>query len=233
MRALTKTLQPLRQAVVAFFSHDLALQRSRQGMKIVLQPRSVERRDKGGTHEQAQAKAREELKLMLAELDALLDQQPGSRQTLRHIVYVHRALRKNGMHALQKLPLDVLQRALEQFESVVSNWSPVGLATLRSKMAVAVIEREHVNQVEDADDFRTSGLLDNLPAIPTLPEVAVHTDDAELAAAYAALAGVAPAGAVEFQAELGSKSAKAVAPPKARVGDALPDLEFRPIEVEA
>lgn len=233
MRALFKLFRPIKRATVAFFSHDLAVHRSREGLKVVLQARAP-----GGNaavmgeREAAKAqKEREELALMLKELNALLDEQPGSRQTLRHIDYLRQALQKKGLRALHKVPLDVLQRALEQLESLVSNWTPVGLASLRSKMAVAIIDREHVNPDAEADAYRTTAVIDSLPGVPSLPEVQVHADDAALVAAYAALAGAAPAGQAELQADLGARSAKAVAhkSKKQAEGQAL-DLELRGIE---
>ncbi len=231
MRVLVKVFRPFHQAAVAFFSHDLALRRSREGLKVVLQARAPAADSALGAREQARlAKEQAELRLMLTELDELLDQQPGSRQTLRHIEYVRQALHKKGLRALHKLPVDVLQRALEQFESLVSNWTPVGLASLRSKMAVAVIDREHINPDAEADAYRTTAVIDSLPAIPGLPEVEVRSDDDALAEAYAALAGVASAGPAELQADLGARSAKAVAPKLLPVAGQPAELELRALE---
>ena len=216
---------------MAFFSHDLTLRRSREGLKVVLQARAPAATAVLGVREQARlAKEHAELKLMLTELDELLDQQPGSRQTLRHIEYVRQALHKKGLRALHKLPVDVLQRALEQLESLVSNWTPVGLASLRSKMAVALIDREHINPDAEADAYRTTAVIDSLPAIPSLPEVEVHSDDDALAEAYAALVGAASAGPAELQADLGARSAKAVAPKPPRAADQPAELELRALE---
>jgi hypothetical protein len=79
---------------------------------------------------------------MLGQLAVVLDEVPETRETLRHLVFLEHALKKKGLKALKKMPLDVLRRALEQFEGLVTNWSPEGLANLRSKMAVTVIDRE-------------------------------------------------------------------------------------------
>ena len=179
MRVLAKVfrpvLAPFYRVAVAFFSHDLTVRRSREGLKVVLQARSPTGKAVVGAREQARMdKELQELQLMLRELDELLEQQPGSRQTLRHIEHVRQALHKKGLRALHKIPLDVLQRALEQFESVVSNWTPVGLASLRSKMAVAIIDREHINPDAEADAYRTAAVIDSLPGIPSLPEVEVE-----------------------------------------------------------
>jgi hypothetical protein len=127
------------------------------------------------------------------------------------------------LRALQKLPVEVLQRALEQLEGVVVNWSPVGLAALRSRIAVAIIDRD--NQLSgaqaEADTYRTAAVMDTLPDTAFEDGVEVSSDDDALAAAYAALGDLAPA-AVELQGDLGSTSAKALAQHAARQGTDLP-----------
>ena len=79
---------------------------------------------------------------VLTQLGEVLGRTPGVRDSLRHLAYVEQALQRQGIDALHMVPLDVLQRALAQFEGQVTNWAPVGLATLRSKMAVAIAARE-------------------------------------------------------------------------------------------
>ncbi|MCK7490381.1 MAG: hypothetical protein MZW92_00100 [Comamonadaceae bacterium] len=99
---------------------------------------------------------------------------------------------RRGFEALHKVPLDVLQRALEQLEGLVVNWSPAGLANLRSKMAVAVIDREHMDPAKPkADAYRTSAVVDATPA-RRKPKTPSRSDDEALAAAYAALGNLAP-----------------------------------------
>jgi hypothetical protein len=221
MRPLFKVIGLLRHATAAFFRHDVALRRGEDGVHIVLQQRSPagDRKHKPSRAELAQQKDSAELALMLEQLRALLAEMPQARQTLRHLVFVEQALARKGLRALHKLPLEVLQRALEQLEGLVTNWSPVGLASLRSKMAVAIIDREHMDPDAEADAYRTVAVLDAEPLEESLPEVGVRTDDDALAAAYAALGSLAPEqGAVEFHGELGSASARAVAPPPARAG---------------
>ena len=192
--------------------------------------------DSGNRKKARLEKEEAELQLMLAELDALLDQQPGSRQTLRHINFVRQALHKKGLRALKKLPLDVLQRSLEQFEGLVSNWSPVGLASLRSKMAVAVIDREHLKvhvrakAAAETDAYRTTGVIDSLPGIPALPDVHSPSDDEALVAVYAALVSAQPAGTVELQPDWGAKSAKSVAPAHPMQAASTEPVELRVLE---
>ncbi len=220
MSALSKLFDPLRHAAAAFFRHDLALRRDDSGLQIVLEPKAEaakhHRPKKGSREDLARRKDKQELALVLEQLDALLVELPETRQTLRPLVFVEKALQKKGLRALHKLPLDVLQRALEQLEGLVTNWSPVGLANLRSKMAVAILDREHMDPEAEADAYRTAAVIDDPEPDAALPPVQSESDDQALAAAYAALGAVAPCDEIEFQGELGSTSAKAMAAPPPR-----------------
>lgn len=203
---------PLRQAAVAFFKHDVALRREPGGVQIVLEERGPGGQRLPSRAELARKQEKAEVALMLEQLDGLLSDMPETRQTMRHLVFVEQSLAKKGLKALHKLPLNVLQHALAQLEGLVTNWSPVGLANLRSKMAVAIIDRDHLDHDAEADVYRTAAVLD-VPLPPPAvcaPESALGpSDDDALAAAYAALGAVAP-GAVETQSELGSPSARSV-----------------------
>jgi hypothetical protein len=172
MKTLARVFKPLQQAALAFFSHDVTIQRDADGVRLVLEevlPEGTPR--KPSRKEAAQRAERDELKLVLDELREVLDDATGARTALHHLVFVEHALHKKGMKALHKLPLPVLQRALEQLEHLVTNWSPAGLANLRSKMAVAVIDREHADPEAEADAYRTAALLD-LPIPAVLPATA-------------------------------------------------------------
>ena len=239
----------LKKAVLAFFQHDLSWQRGDDGVRrFVLEDRkqlAVAARVPSRAQRTAEKEQRE-LDQARQELAALLDVDAGLRSAMRHLAFVEHALEKKGWRALHKLPLDVLQQALRQFEGLVTNWSPVGLACLRSKMAVAVIDREHQDGDDEADAYKTAAVLESPPAIaaqaienarasasaavakpmastaPAIPTAAVEEnvdDETALLAAYAAL-GVAPGAetAVELQGELGSPSAKAITRDAARRG---------------
>ncbi len=212
MSAAAKTSRPsllkrVSKGVTAFFTHDVEIKRADDGVKLVLQP--VAAGHKEPTREQLAAKAaKQELALMRQQLAELLDELPETRQALRHLVFVEHAIGKHGLKALHKLPVDVLERALSQFEGLVTNWSPVGLASLRSKMAVAIIDRDHRNAASEDDAYRTAAVMDTLPAAPPQEEPE-STDDEALAAAYAALGNLAPGTVtVEMQGELNSPSAR-------------------------
>lgn len=206
MSALARLFTPLRRAAAAFFKHDLALRRVDTGVRIVFEPRGTSCQFPSRAEIAAQ-KSLDEVALMRAQLAALLDELPETRQAMRHLVFVDSALARKGLRALHQVPLDVLQRALEQLEGLVTNWSPVGLAGLRSKMAVAIIDREHMDPDAEADAYRTAAVFD---ATPPPVRAEAQTDEDALAAAYAALGSSAPAG-FEVQSELGSPSARALA----------------------
>lgn len=207
-RSPVHLLHRLGKGVAAFFTHDVKIKREPEGVRLVLTQQATKTGPAQVREQQSKRRVKEDLELISRQLAELLDEQPETRTTLRHLVFVERAIAKHGLRALRKLPLDVLQRALTQLEGLVTNWSPAGLASLRSKMAVAIIDREHQKADDEDDIYRTSAVLDALPT-PTVEEVHDSSDDEALAAAYAALGNLAPA-AVEMQGELGSPAARSM-----------------------
>ena len=169
---------------------------------------------------------------MRAELAQVLDEVPETRSALRHLGFVEQGLAKSGVYALNKLPLAVLQHALGQLEGLVTNWSPKGLASLRSKMAVALIEREHRGQDDEteAEVFRTTALMDaEFLGDGAGVEVTDHAEADAIAAAYAALGTAAPS-EVRTQAELGAQSTRK-APRASHADDApLADIRLRELQ---
>lgn len=218
------------RAVRAFFRADLRLRRGQRGLEVVLDDSPAEvapRGKRGATAAAAQQKVQREFGAMQRSLGALLDELPENRTTLRHLAFIEHALAKKGHRALHKIPYDILQRALAQFEAVVTNWSDEGLAALRSKMAVTLIEREAEAADPQARDnppgtAATTSILDSVElAHPVeLPDDDAEAAAAALRAAYGDVmlpdlqlvpmesAGVAD---VEVQGELDSPSAKAIA----------------------
>jgi hypothetical protein len=108
---------------------------------------------------------------------------------------------------------------------MVVNWSPTGLAALRSRIAVVIIDRENplssAASEAEAEAYRTATLMESLSGGDFEAGVDVSTDDDALAAAYAALGDLAPS-AVEFQGDLGSASAKALSREQAQGAAAEP-----------
>jgi hypothetical protein len=228
-------------AAAAFFRHDLALKRGHQGVEIVLEPRlpdGTKPNRKPAVVDEAQRRARAELDLLLTQLKELLDEVPETRAALKQLVFVEHALQKKGLKALHKLPLPVMQKGLEQFEGLVTNWSPAGLANLRSKMAVAIIDREHHDPSKEADAYRTAAVAEPEDVLPSQsmehhPDLQSISDDEALAAAYAALGSMAPAGAIELQGELGSTSTRALAMPPPRPTESSGEIQIRKLEATA
>lgn len=231
MSSLLRFFHPIRHVAAAIFKRDLAVRRDEGGMHLVLESVIDEpaKPKRPSRNEQADRKQREELELVKSQLAALLDEQAETRHTLRHLVFVEQAVVKKGFKALHKLPVDVLQRALDQLEGLVTNWSPEGLANLRSKMAVAILDREHQDPEADGDAYRTAAVLDTLPVQQAVAET--RSDDEALAAAYAALGAAAPTvEVIEMHAELGSRSARAVAAPTPRVGEQSDEIPLRTLQ---
>lgn len=216
----------LLKAFHAFFREDVVLQRDRGGMHLAFRDRSQPPPRPPSREQRAAEKEQRELQAALKELSELLDASATLRSTLRHLAFIEQALEKKGWRGLYKVPMDVLQSALRQFEGLVTNWSPAGLACLRSKMAVALIDRERQDPDDEPDARKTAAVMDNPPVVAaraiemarasaaaSAAEAAVPADaddSAALMAAYAGLGLDGPA-AIEVQGELGSPSAKALA----------------------
>ncbi len=82
-------------------------------------------------------------KQLRRDLYSLLERHPASRQTMRHLDVIERTLRHIGIDAVEALPVKVLAKGLDELEALVWDWSPVGLAELRSRLAVTVKQRRH------------------------------------------------------------------------------------------
>jgi hypothetical protein len=78
------------------------------------------------------------LRDMRLDLCDLFDQHPSSRQLLRHLWFIEVTLARQGIEGLELLPIQVLSRGLVELERVVADWSPAGLADLRSRLALLV-----------------------------------------------------------------------------------------------
>lgn len=82
-------------------------------------------------------------KQMRRDLYTLLERHPASRQTMRHLDLIERTLRRLDIDAVEALPVKVLAKGLDELEALVWDWSPMGLAGVRSRLAVAVKRRRH------------------------------------------------------------------------------------------
>ncbi len=227
MSAYAILTRPFRRAYALIFRRHVTLHVAEGGVRVMLQDRpTTPTRDRPPTRaELAARKEQQEFRLMQQQLSELLDDLPETRSTLRHLVFVEKALERKGLRALQKLPVEVLQRALDQLEGMVVNWSPTGLAALRSRIAVVIIDRDNPlaspEAEAEAEAYRTATLMESLSGGDFQDGLDVSADDDALAAAYAALGDLAPS-PVEFQGDLGSSSAKALSREQAPGAAATP-----------
>ena len=170
---------PLQRALRAIFVDELHLQRGPRGLSLGLK-RSITtpsaKRTLVPEATKAQLAASAELAPIQRELAILFDSMPGSRRALCHLAYVEQELTEQGLARLATMALSPLRQGLDELENAVVNWSPAGLATLRSKMAVTLREREAASDGEEID-VRVSRA--NLPA-PEVIESRAETTDADL-----------------------------------------------------
>lgn len=120
---------------------------SMQTMRAFLQrPIGVRRGGLGTPARSARSQAREaqrqRVRQMRRDLYQLMQQHPDSRQLMRHLDLVERTLRNQGYAAVEALPVRVIAKALTQLERLVWDWTPAGLAELRSRMAVTIKTRK-------------------------------------------------------------------------------------------
>ena len=87
---------------------------------------------------QARSEERKHVRRMRADLFFMLEQHPASRELVRSLALVERTLQHSGFDGVDQLPQKVLARALTELERLVRDWSPIGLAELRSRLAVLV-----------------------------------------------------------------------------------------------
>lgn len=231
------------KAVRTFFKADLQVRRGKRGLEVVLDETPSRGTAAKARPDPAQERELAELSRMRVSLARLLDEMPDNRSTLRHLAFIEHALNKKGLRALHKVPYDVLKRALDQFEGVVVNWSDEGLAALRSKMAVTLIEREPESAVPPPARTEPEAPTSTLDCGQLAHPVEVEVDnaaeaEAALMAAYGAvvmpgldLGGPSEDPPLELQGELNSPSGKALAK-AVRRGDDIPSATARAHETQ-
>jgi hypothetical protein len=92
--------------------------------------------------ESARSSSAPDLSGMRRELAVVLDAHEGSRSVFRYLAHFERRLASKGLEVLDEMSVQHLRRALAQFEAIITDWSPVHLAELRSRMAVALSARD-------------------------------------------------------------------------------------------
>ena len=92
---------------------------------------------------------RKRVRHMKRDLYALLNQHPSTRRLMRRLAAVEHTLHADGLEGLEALPVRVIAKALAEMDSLVRDWSPTGLAELRSRMAVIV--KQHPTEAVAVD----------------------------------------------------------------------------------
>ena len=115
-------------SVGAFFMRPLSLQNGEISLGVA----------RSTLIEQARATEHKHVRRMRADLFFMLEQHPASRDLVRSLALVERTMQRSGFDGVNQLPQKVLARALTELERLVWDWSPEGLAELRSRLAVLV-----------------------------------------------------------------------------------------------
>ena len=152
----------------------------------------------GASEASVRAKAREDnrrrVRRMKRDLYELFGQHPSSRQLMRRLAAVEHALHAKGLEGLEALPVRVIAKALSEMDGLVRDWSPTGLAELRSRMAVIVKTRPH----DEAAQPDTSAPTTRSPVsvhgdLAPLPADVSEVDHTEFEAMERSWVGVVPA----------------------------------------
>ena len=137
-------LRPL-QWVKRFFTHDVRLQRRGRKFRLVLVANKGAAKPAGADKAApvaAAPAADDPVCRMHGDLRQLLVQHADARNLMRHLTFVERSLRLSGPDGLQAVPIEVVTKASQQLENLVTDWSPPGLAELRSRLSVLVMAQE-------------------------------------------------------------------------------------------
>jgi hypothetical protein len=93
---------------------------------------------------------------MHADLRRLLRQHSQTRELMRHLSFVERALRLGGPNALDAIPLEVLNKGLAQLKSLVTDWHQPGIAELRSRLSILIAAKEEELRAQQPASGRLS-----------------------------------------------------------------------------
>ena len=121
-----------------FFVRDLTLKRDGPNYHVVW-AETVCRNEDGPAAEPPRRVAPAGMR---DELTVLLGRHADTRQLMRHLAFIERALQLTGPEALAGLPPEVLKKGLQQLESLVQNWSSPGLAALRTHLGKALATQQ-------------------------------------------------------------------------------------------
>jgi len=131
----------------------------------------------------------EALRLAHLALQALLVEHRDARQVMPHLSHLEQALGRQGSRALIDLPVKLLQRALDQLETIQSGAQAAALVPLRLRVEEAVRQRTPVNlrgdianvEVTDASASQYEEAEDHFTNRMALDEIYAQAGAAEAA----------------------------------------------------
>lgn len=87
----------------------------------------------------------EALRLAHLALQALLQEHRDVRHVLPHLIHLEQSLARHGSRALVEVPVKVLQRAMDQLDTIQAGTQAAALLALRLRVEEAVRQRSPVN----------------------------------------------------------------------------------------
>lgn len=141
---------------------------------------------------QARDEQRRRTRRMRRDLYELMQQHPTSRQLMRHLDLVERTLRDEGYAAVEALPVRVIGKALTQLEKLVWDWTPVGLAELRSRLAVTIKNRQPEAREEAEQEAASTAAIELDMATRHSAAVVTEVDHADYEEMQRSWAGEMP-----------------------------------------
>lgn len=107
-------------------------------------------------------------------LHALLRERPALRRLMPHLAYIERSLRKHGSRALLRLSVTVLQRGLEQLETLQADEPRDALRALRTRLVEAIALRNVARSLTSPASLDDSG-----PAVEVMEASHSEFDEVE------------------------------------------------------
>lgn len=89
-------------------------------------------------------------------LHGLMKERPALRRLMPHLAHIERSLRKHGSRALLRLSANVLQRGLEQLETLQADEPRDALRALRTRLVEAIALRNVAKSVTSPAPLQTS-----------------------------------------------------------------------------
>ena len=90
-------------------------------------------------------------------LHGLMKERPALRRLMPHLAHIERSLRKHGSRALLRLSANVLQRGLEQLETLQADEPRDALRALRTRLVEAIALRNVAKSVTSPAALQGSG----------------------------------------------------------------------------